>query len=358
MDRVLRTVPQSAAYSGRANVRSGAFGRRHAEVLAMSGWEPALEERLTAGDLITELTRLAPKVGANECAWPGMTTYRFISPQSAHWDEVQSLALCCVVQGRKRVVVDGVDYLYDPFHYLVFTRGMRFQAEILEAGPQLPFLSFVLQIDPGIVRQVSTDMADRTTTTFHRPTTPSTVPAYVSAVQQNLMGAVLRFLRSVSAGADRRVLAPGYLREISYRLLQAEQCSRLLAAAMTEHENDPVTAVIRYLRERMSEPVTVAELAEHVFMSPSAFAHLFRDVTGMAPYQFVKTMRLDRARVLILEDGLGVGEASQQVGYTSLSHFINEFKRHFGVTPGTLAAQRNGMRFRVDRATSAHESTR
>jgi AraC-like DNA-binding protein len=318
----------------------------------MSALELPLEERLTAGDLIAELSKMAPKVGANECAWPGLTTYRFTSPQTPSWDEVKSLALCCVVQGRKRVVVDGVDYLYDPFHYLVFTRGMQFQAEILEASPQLPFLSIVLQIDPAIVRQVSTDMTERATTTFHRRPPPTTVPAYVSAVEQNLMGAVLRFLRVIAAGADRRVLAPGYLREISYRLMQAEQCTRLLDAALTEHENNPVTAVIRYVRERMSEPVTVAELAEHVFMSPSAFAHLFREVTGMAPYQFVKTMRLDRARVLILEEGLGVGEAAQQVGYTSLSHFINEFKRHFGVTPGTLAGQRNGIRFRVDRATS------
>jgi AraC-like DNA-binding protein len=319
----------------------------------MSAMELPLEERLTAGDLIAELSRMAPAVGPNECAWPGLTTYRFTRPQAACWDEVHTLALCCVVQGRKRVVVDGVDYLYDPFHYLVFTRGMRFQAEILEASAALPFLSFVLQIDPAIVRQVSTDMGDRTTTTFHRPPAPTTVPAYVSAVEQNLMGAVLRFLRSVSAGADRRVLAPGCLREISYRIMQAEQCSRLLSAAMSEHEHNPVTTVIRYVEDRMSEPVTVAELAEHVCMSPSAFAHLFREVTGMAPYQFVKTMRLDRARSLLIEEGIGVGEVARSVGYPSLSHFINEFKRHFGVTPGTFAGQQPAVSLRVDRATSA-----
>jgi AraC-like DNA-binding protein len=324
----------------------------------MASLELPLEERLTAGDLIAQLSTLAPQVGPNECAWPGLTTYRFTSPQRPQWDEVNSLSLCCVVQGRKRVEVDGVDYFYDPFHYLVFTRGMRFQAEIVEASPEKPFLSFVLQIDPAVVRQVSTDMSDRSTTTFRRLPGPSTeTPAYVSAVEQNLMGAVLRFLRAVTAGADRRVLAPGYLREISYRLMQAEQCSRLLAAAMEEHENNPVTAVIRYVRDRMCEPVTVAELAEQVFMSPSAFSHLFREVTGMAPYQFVKTMRLDRARVLILEEGLGVGEAAREVGYTSLSHFINEFKRHFGVTPGALVAERNAVRFRVDLATSAADAT-
>lgn len=324
----------------------------------MTSLELPPEERLSAGDLIAELSRMAPAVGPNTCAWPGLTIYRFTGPQSPHWDEVRSLSLCCVVQGRKRVVVDRVDYDYDPFHYLVFTRGMRFQAEILQASPQLPFLSFVLQIEPTVVRHVSADMVERSTTTFHRPSTPTTVPAYVSAVEQNLMGAVLRFLRSVSAGADRRVLAPGYLREITYRLLQAEQCARLLAAAVSEDENNPITEVIRYVRDRMCEPVTVAELAEHVYMSPSAFAHLFREVTGMAPYQFVKTMRLDRARTLLLEEGIGVGEAARDVGYTSLSHFINEFKRHYGVTPGAFARHQDGVPFRVDQATSAAAAER
>ena len=73
----------------------------------------------------------------------------------------------------------------------------------------------------------------------------------------------------------------------------------------------------------------------------------------MAPYQFVKTMRLDRARVLILEEGLGVGEAARAVGYPSLSHFINEFKRHFGVTPGVYAESvRDTLPFSVAEVTS------
>lgn len=312
------------------------------------------EERLTVGDLIAEIAVAAPQVGPNRSVWPGLTVYRFTSPMVPQWAAVRSLALCFVAQGRKRVADDGgTDHFYDPFRYLVFTRGQRFQAEILEASVEKPFLSFVLQIDPSIVRQVCSDMMERSTTTFHHPVPCSAAPAYVSTVDVPLMGAILRFLRSITFGADRRVLAPVYLREICYRLLQAEQCSRLLNAAATEHEVNPVSQVIRYLQERMNEPVTVADLADNVAMSPSAFAHLFREVTGMSPYQFVKRMRLDRARTLLVEDGLGVSEVAREVGYTSLSHFITEFKRHFGVTPRAYAeAQLTAVAMRVDQATS------
>jgi len=74
-------------------------------------------------------------------------------------------------------------------------------------------------------------------------------------------------------------------------------------------------------------------MAEQVSLSPSAFAHLFRDVTGKSPYQFVKELHLDRARELLVDGKLPVAVVSKQVGYASSSHFINEFRRRFGITP-------------------------
>ena len=56
----------------------------------------------------------------------------------------------------------------------------------------------------------------------------------MSALDQELTGAVLRFLRSIETGADRRVLALMYLKEMVYRVLQREQYARLLAIAATE----------------------------------------------------------------------------------------------------------------------------
>jgi hypothetical protein len=87
-----------------------------------------------AGDLIAEFSR-APLVGGNTGAWPGLTIYRFTSPVGPTWEEIQSLSLCIVAQGRMAVTVEGDTYEYDPFHYLVLNSHLHFQAEILEATP-------------------------------------------------------------------------------------------------------------------------------------------------------------------------------------------------------------------------------
>ena len=124
------------------------------------------DERVRAGDLIAAIKSWAPSVGPNAAGWPGLTVYRFTAPTGPSWEEIQSLSLCVVAQGRKAVTVDGETYLYDPFHYLVLSSHLHFQAEILEASIGRPFLSFVLQIDPALVRQVSSDMLERRMTAF------------------------------------------------------------------------------------------------------------------------------------------------------------------------------------------------
>jgi len=290
-----------------------------------------------AGDLVAELAAVATQAGANTGLWPGLTVYRFTAPAGPTWEEIQSLSLCIVAQGRKAVVVDGQRHLYDPFHYLVLSSHLHFQAEILEATIGRPFLSFVLQIDPALVRQVSSDMLERRTTAFRsrQAEVQASPQACVSALDSDLLGVVLRFLRAIKTGTDRRVLAPLYLQELVYRVLQRDQYARLLALAAAESASNPVSAVLEYVRAHLSEPLTVADMADLVNLSPSAFAHLFRDVTGRSPYQFVKEMRLDRARELLVDGDFTVARISKEVGYASVSHFISEFRGRFGVTPRT-----------------------
>jgi AraC-like DNA-binding protein len=303
------------------------------------------------GGLVAELLTKAPLIGPNESAWPGLTTWRFDRPQPPQWLTVQSLTICWIAQGRKRLVVDDEDeeYLCEPSTYLLCRRGMRVRAEILEANPEKPYLSFVLQIDPGVVRSISSDLIDHP----HPRSGPTDVPvtaaaAHLSTVDQHLMDAALRFLGALDSETDRRVLAPLFLREITYRLMRSEQAVRVLRAATTERESSSVTGVIEYVRRHMSEPTTVADMARRARMSPSALTSAFTVETGMGPYQFVKRMRLDRARELLVQEGMNVSEVARRVGYGSLSHFITEFKRHFGAPPRKYAeGQRVAVAMRI-----------
>jgi AraC-like DNA-binding protein len=73
-------------------------------------------------------------------------------------------------------------------------------------------------------------------------------------------------------------------------------------------------------------------------MSVSVFHQNFKRVTDTSPIQYIKQVRLHRARTLMAYDGHNAGTAANEVGYESQSQFGREFKRLFGVTPAQDAA--------------------
>src|ERR1044072_7692507 len=111
----------------------------------------SIDDQVTSGDLIAELAARAPDAGANAGHWPGLTIYRFTAPTGPTWEEIQSLSLCIVAQGRKAVTVEGRTWRHAPLTSLVRATHLPFRAETLGASPRKPFLSFVLQIDPAVV---------------------------------------------------------------------------------------------------------------------------------------------------------------------------------------------------------------
>src|SRR5439155_24913239 len=87
-----------------------------------------------------------------------------------------------------------------------------------------------------------------------------------------------------------------------------------------------------FMTQELHQPRSGRDLAEAVSMSESSFAHLFKATTGVSPLQFLKQLRMEQARRLLL-GGSNVSETADNVGYSSLSHFISEFKRYFGKSP-------------------------
>lgn len=298
--------------------------------------DPQAKESVRAAELIALIAHRAVNQGPTHSVWPGLTFYRFEQKISPRWDEVGSVSLGMVAQGRKRVRIGSANYFYDPFHYLVMTRGLRFQAEILQASPENPFLSFVLQVHPDLVTEVH-DTINRLVPApfFFEPVFPKP-DMYVTALDQPLVSAVQRFLMALESEADRRVLAPMFLREIVYRLLRSEQHARLLDGAVREIQGNAITAAIAFMKLELHRTLTIRDLAEAVSMSESGFAHVFKATTGESPLQFLKQLRMEQASKFLLS-GLNVSEAANSVGYASLSHFISEFKRYFGEPPKVYA---------------------
>jgi benzoyl-CoA-dihydrodiol lyase len=151
-------------------------------------------------------------------------------------------------------------------------------------------------------------------------------------METKIFGRLSAWKNWIFNGPSASGLESMYLREITLRVQQYEKRYKLVDALHPNATNSPVFGAIGYMKGHIGEPISVAELAEGACMSESAFAHHFKQCVGTSPYQFLKLLRLEHARDLLLENHT-VSEAAGRVGYASLSHFIREFKRYFGETP-------------------------
>ena len=298
------------------------------------------DDTVHQGELIDIIVGRAAVEGCNDSAWPGLTYHR-LDYEGPPCDQiVPSLAVCVVAQGRQRVQIDGRSQVCGPSEYFVMPRGARLVTDPLEASCEKPLLSIVLEIDAVVIAELVSEIASCAQT----PSAPSEPPTHrestiVGPLSEELADALLRFLRAMGDELDRRVLAPLALRETTYRVLRTDLSVSLADAAHREMADGRIAAAIDYMRAELEKPIKVEDMANHVSMSVSAFAHLFKATTGSAPYQYLKRLRLDRARALLVEQHLSVSEACNTVGYGSVSHFITEFKRTYGETPRSYASR-------------------
>jgi AraC family transcriptional regulator len=96
-----------------------------------------------------------------------------------------------------------------------------------------------------------------------------------------------------------------------------------------------VDAVRERLDHDFAADHTLSRLASQTGMSPFHFARVFRELTGLPPHRYLLRRRLDAAAEQ-LRNGRSVTDTCFAAGFRSLSHFINVFRRTFGMSPSHL----------------------
>ena len=94
-----------------------------------------------------------------------------------------------------------------------------------------------------------------------------------------------------------------------------------------------VRRVTAYMRERLDQDIGLDELAAQVNLSRFHFCTAFRLATGHTPYEWLTSLRIERARQLLADPRLRVTDIALAVGYKTPSAFAASFRKVAGVTP-------------------------
>lgn len=97
--------------------------------------------------------------------------------------------------------------------------------------------------------------------------------------------------------------------------------------------NSKIEQILAELNALYSSEISVGKLAQSINLSPSRIQHLFKSELGISINQYVKNLRLQKARELLETTHLRVQEVYLAIGFKDAARFTREFKKLFGTTP-------------------------
>lgn len=95
-----------------------------------------------------------------------------------------------------------------------------------------------------------------------------------------------------------------------------------------------IPVVVRYMDEHFTEPIRIEDLATMVFLSPDRFTEVFAEVMGRTPLNYLRFLRLERAKTLLRTTNLSIAEVAQEAGFREVAYFTRVFHSETGVPPG------------------------
>ena len=284
--------------------------------------------------LISQLELLAPYEGYNQTFINGVGIYK--SNESAQRTPLcYSQGIIFVLQGQKRVFFDEQIYTYNPDNYLVLTVPLPAECET-QLTNNNPLLSLIIDFDMPVLGEL-VRVFDEHGKLNSSDKMSNAKGLFVSENTDALSCTLTRLVDCLGSKLQSDIIGKGLVREVFYHVLQGPQASPLFDLVSHNTHMSKMERTLKHLHNHYNDKLDVEQLASMANMSASTFHRNFKQITASSPIQYVKKLRLSKAKDLLQDQGIKVKQAAAQVGYESATQFSREFTRYFGISPSDYA---------------------
>ncbi|GGN20948.1 AraC family transcriptional regulator [Actinoplanes campanulatus] len=271
--------------------------------------------------------------------YAGFDTERHVARRLSSWDEAGWRSLL-VQRFDHRPATDVINLpASSDHHFWAITRGAgTMQVRSADGWRKYAIVPGLLgRATPGVPTEVRyTTSAAMSSVHVHVPADiVDRVSAQTKPGRQERPGDALLapLLNSLAAAAGQR--ADPMYGDIAAEFLAAHLVThygRRRLDAPSGREDARVRNAVALMRDRLGDPLTLADLAAAANLSPYHFLRVFKRATGETPGRHLTRLRV-REATRLLDAGGTVTAVAAQCGFSSPSHLSTAFLREFGVRP-------------------------
>lgn len=136
----------------------------------------------------------------------------------------------------------------------------------------------------------------------------------------------------MSTALTKDVLADLTLQELLVYIIQSQTNNAINSGKILANDN-ALSHVIKYIRERLGDRLTMKELTNTACMSQASFYRYFKREIGMSPVEFILNERIKYAKSLLKNPSMQINQVCFESGFDDCNYFIRVFKKMEGITP-------------------------
>lgn len=194
-----------------------------------------------------------------------------------------------------------------------------------------PYERIILYISPDFLRRMSSPGCDLESC-FHQARADSSYVLRPAGQFSRLMDILTRLEAATNTEAFGQALLCRSLFLEFLIWLTRELTDHQLRYVSSDHRDEKILAVLRYLNLHPTEPVSIDHLAEQFFISKYYLMRRFKKETGYTIHGYLMEKRLFLAQERIAA-GMSPTHAGESCGFGDYSSFSRAFKKRFGLTP-------------------------
>ncbi len=118
-----------------------------------------------------------------------------------------------------------------------------------------------------------------------------------------------------------------------------KMCSRQFSKPLAVTPKAAIEQAVFLVQQNYNKKISQAGIAKLVYLSPSYFSQLFREIKGICFSDYLNQVRIEHAKELLMNHSVKPEQVYHLVGYASRSYFIKMFRKQTGTTPANFRKQ-------------------